>query len=239
MIQVRQYKGSDVDMLITASTVMESAIAHKAFLQSKRSTWNGTYFEDIKIEIDTIIETYLGIDNAKELRNATSQVVAIQKPALIDLAEVKVQIETDFNDNPAQKKEILNTLGFTTFYAKTQKNDQESLIQLLYQFKTNLTPELKTAIVEKGTAEEQLDKITSYADVLKSKNILQESKKGSRKESTQEKITAFNNIYNKVIAIAKISAKFFKDNKAVQEQFSFTSIKKKLNNTKPKPDATT
>lgn len=236
MKTLRIYKGKDVEMLVTIDTIIDAAIANLDFLVSKRSTWKDPYLPDLKRAIDQAVQDHLGQDNAKALRNATLEVLAIQTPALKDLAEVKVQIESDFNKNPTLKKEILNTLGFTPFYSKTKTKDQEALISLLYQFKTNLTPDLKGQIVTKGTAEEQLDKIASYADDLKNKNVLQESKKGTKKEITEEAIIAFNAVYNEAIAVAKISAKFFKDRPTIQEQFSYTKVKNNLNNTKPKPD---
>ena len=236
MKTLRIYKGKDVEMLITIDTIIDAAIANLDFLASKRSTWKDPYLPDLKRAIDQAVQDHLGQDNAKALRNATLEVLAIQTPALKDLAEVKVQIESDFNKNPTLKKEILNTLGFTPFYSKTKTKDQEALISLLYQFKTNLTPDLKTQIAAKGTAEEQLDKIASYADDLKNKNVLQESKKGTKKEITEEAIIAFNAVYSEAIAVAKISAKFFKDRPTIQEQFSYTKVKNNLNNTKPKPD---
>ena len=236
MKTLRIYKGKDVEMLITIDTIIDAAIANLDFLASKRSTWKDPYLPNLKRAIDQAVQEHLGQDNAKALRNATLEVLAIQTPALKDLAEVKVQIESDFNKNPTLKKEILNTLGFTPFYSKTKTKDQEALISLLYQFKTNLTPDLKTQIAAKGTAEEQLDKIASYADDLKNKNVLQESKKGTKKEITEEAIIAFNAVYNEAIAVAKISAKFFKDRPTIQEQFSYTKVKNNLNNTKPKPD---
>lgn len=231
----RHYNCKDVEMLISIDTIIDSAIANQDFLVSKRSVWNKPYFEDLKEAINKAVQNHLGQDNAKALRNATLEVLAIQNPALKDLAEVKVQIEVDFNDNPTLKKEILNTLGFTPFYSKTKTRDQEALISLLYQFKTNLTAELKNQIVTKGTSQDQLDKITTYADELKDKNVLQEGKKGTRKEITEEAITAFNAIYDQVIAVAKISATFFKDRPTIKEQFSFNKVKNNLNNTKPKP----
>lgn len=236
MKTLRIYKGKDVEMLVTIDTIIDAAIANLDFLASKRSTWKDPYLPNLKRAIDQAVQEHLGQDNAKALRNATLEVLAIQTPALKDLAEVKVQIESDFNKNPTLKKEILNTLGFTPFYSKTKNKDQEALISLLYQFKTNLTPDLKGQIVTKGTAEEQLDKIASYADDLKNKNVLQESKKGTKKEITEEAIIAFNAVYNEAIAVAKISAKFFKDRPTIQEQFSYTKVKNNLNNTKPKPD---
>ena len=60
-------------------------------------------------------------------------------------------------------------------------------------------------------------------------SITQESNKGIRKTITAEAITQFNTIYSKVISVSKISTKFYKDNIAQKEQFSFNKISKAIN----------
>ena len=170
----RLYNTKDVDMLITAETIIDSAIADKVFLQSKRSNWADPYFDKIKERINNAVENYLGIDSAKDLRQATQLVLSIQAPSLAILSEVKVQIEEDFKSIPNRKTEILNQLGFKSYYTNARKKDQEALINLLYQFKTNLTVELKTEITARGTSETSLNSIIDYANVLKNANITQE-----------------------------------------------------------------
>lgn len=231
----RDYKAKDVDMLIAAATITQSANENKVFLQSKRATWEDPFFDDLKTEIDTAIQTHLGIDSAKDLRQATQVVVGIQVAAIKDLAEVKVQLTEDFKDNPTRQTEILNQLGFTAYHKAAQKGDQEALINLLYQFKTNLTPALKVEIVQKGTATALLETIINHADALKEANITQEGNKGTRKVITAEAIAEFNRIYNKVISVAKIATKFYKGNPALQDQFSFAKVKKALNLSKKTP----
>jgi hypothetical protein len=227
-----KYNVKTVDFLIASDTIINSAIANQPFLATKRSPWTVSYFQDIKTEIENAIQTYLGIDNAKQLRDASQKVYAIVTPANTILAEVKVQIEEDFKDTPTQKTEILNTLGYTTYFVSARRGDQEGLINLLYQFKTNLTPQLATTIVNKGTAQASLDQIIDYADQLKNANVTQESAKGTRKEITAEAIAEFNAIYDKIISIARIATKFYKDNKPLADQFSFTKVAKNINNTK-------
>ena len=112
----RNYKCKDVEMLITAATINDSAIKNKTFLQSKRANWADPFFEDFKEEIDKTIEDYLGLDSAKQLRDSTKIVLEIQANAMKDLAELKTQIEADFKSNPVQRTEILTTLGFNAHY---------------------------------------------------------------------------------------------------------------------------
>ena len=142
-----------------------------------------------------------------------------------------MQIEQDFKATPDRKTEILTQLGFNSYFKlATSSRDQEALIDLLFQYKTNLTPELKTEIVDKGTAEAALDNITDYADTLKNANVSQEGDKGTRKEITNEAIQAFNGVYNSVSSIAIIAAKFYKADPAKKDLFSFNKVSKALNN---------
>lgn len=225
----RNYRAKNVDMLVTASTIIENAIHHKKFLQQKRSTWADPFFDDIKTRIETATQTYLGVDSAKELRSATQAIYSIQKAALDRLSELKVQIIEDFKKDKVRRDELLNQLGFKTHHANAQNDDQEALIDLLFQFKTNMTASLKTEITAKGTAEETIDEIISFADSLINANVNQETFKGQRKTITADTIKEFNEIHAQIISIGKIAARFYKDNPAVKEQFSFRKVSKTLN----------
>ncbi|PZO30108.1 MAG: hypothetical protein DCF13_04690 [Flavobacteriaceae bacterium] len=225
----RNYNTKDVDMLVTIETIIDSAIANREFLQSKRSTWADPFFQDLKQQINQVGQDYLGQDNAKQLRLATQTVLEIMQPALKDLTEVKIQIEQDFKNTPSRRSEILNQLGYTNHFKQAQKKDQEALINLLYQFKNNLTAELKEEIADKGTSPETLETIKSYAETLKNADVSQEGFKSTRPELTAEAITALNEVYDKAISISKIASNFLKDNKAKKEQFSFNKVSKKLN----------
>lgn len=232
----RAYTVKDVDLLVSASTIVESAINNKSFLQTKRSNWADPFFDDLKLRIDAATQTFLGVDSAKELRGATQALLTIQKQATKDLALCKVQIEEDFKIDKTRRAEILKQLGFTDFLKKVQLGDQEGLIQLLYQFKTNLTPSLKEEIVAKGMAKATLDAIIGYADNLKMANVSQESLKGLRKTITAAGIKEFNEIYSQVMSICKIASKFYLDNPPVKEQFSFAKVSKTLNKIKAIPE---
>jgi hypothetical protein len=236
MNTTRHYTTKDVDMLLTASTIIESAITNKTFLQTKRSTWADPFFEDLKTKINTAIQTYLGVDSAKDLRQSTQAILDLQKQALTDLAEAKVQITEDFKSNPPKQTEILTQLGFSGYHKNAQKGDQEALINLLLQFKTNLTETLKNEIAAAGTAPIILDTITAYAGTLKDADVTQENYKGLRKTITAAALKEFNEIYDQVISISKISAKFFKNQPEIQAQFSYNKVAKALNYTgKAKP----
>lgn len=225
----RNYKKKDIEMLTAIEVIIDNAIANKVFLQSKRTTWADPFFDNIKTQIQTTADTHLGRDAARNMRLASQTVYTIQATALTNLSELKIQIEQDYKQQPTDKTEILTNLGFTTYHKQSQNGDQEALVNQLFQYKTNLTPTLKAELIAKGIAEITLDAITAQAQSLKDTNISQETFKGTRKEITNEAITAFNQIYDTVISIANISKNFYKTDPIKKQQFSFTKVTANLN----------
>lgn len=228
----RAYKSKDVDMLTACSTIISQAENQKATLVAKRTNWADPFFPELQTRIQNAFSDVLGIDNAKAMREATITLTNIQTNALNDLAEFKIQIVEDFKTDKTRRDEILTTLGFTAHHKAAQVKDQEALIQLLLQFKKNMTATLQNEITAKGMAAATINTIISHADTLKSANITQETLKGTRQEISQEGVEELNEIYKSVISIARISAKFFKDDKVLQDEFSYSKTVSKLNKTK-------
>lgn len=223
---LRKYKVKDVDMVIAVSALVLNAKGKQAFLATKRSTFTMDYFIQFEAEIDTVVQAFLGADNAKELRQSTIALYASQNEALRLVAEMKLQIELDFEDREA---EILNQLGFTAYFKLARNKDQEALINLLHQFKANLTPALKAEMIANGTIPENIDAMIAKADELKTSDAGQESSKANRPIATEEAVIAFNKIYNKASTIAKLAAKFYKGNKSHQNLFSFAKLARTIN----------
>lgn len=238
----RKYSHSDIVMLTSSSTIIENAIAHKTFLVTKRANWADPFLPNIKTRIDTLVQTFIGVDSAKALRTSTQALLAVQTTALEKLSFFKVQIEEDFKKTPVRKTEILNLLGFTTYYQDASKNkSQDALINLLYQFKKNMDATLKTEITGKGTAATSIDEIVVFADSLKNANVLQETFKSNRPAITEQAIQAFNDLYDDVISIGRISSRAFTKDKAVKESFSYNKLaaaQKSLSPTVKKAKAT-
>jgi len=226
--QTKKYSAKHVDMIIAASTIMEAAIENKALLQSKRSAWADPFFDKLKTRIDKAAQDILGIDNAKQLREATHAVAAIQKNALDDLSEAKVQIAEDFKKTPARRDEILRQLGFSDYYGSARKANQEALIQLLFRFKDNLTEPMRLEIEAAGTDAAVLARIKTYVATLKKAEVSQENLKGKRKVVTAANAQKLNDIYEEAISICRIAARFLKDQPALKAQFSFRKIVKNL-----------
>lgn len=222
--ETRKYNCSDVVLLTTASTIVENAKLNKADLVAKRSTWVDPFFPDLETRIDNLIKTYLGIDSAKSLRNSTLALRSIQAKAITKLGDVKAQIESDFVKEPETKKELLTNLGFTSYYVQAANKNQEATVNLLFQFKQNMTAAVKTQITSKGTAAATIDEIISYADDLKEANVSQETFKSNRPTITEEAVKQFNDLYIDITAIGKIAQRFYKDDATLKDTFSFTKI---------------
>jgi len=225
--ETRIYSMDDVKMLLTSSTIIETAILNKAFLIAERPSWVDPFFTDLQTKIDTVIQTYLGVDSAKELRKYSIAMNSLQKKAKVSLAKFKVQIDEDFKKDPIKQAEILNLLGFNTHLKDVQKDSQEALINLLFQFKKNLDKPLETQISAKINIV-TINEILGYADTVKNTNVSQETAKNVKSTTTTNYITEFNNLYSEVISVAKIAAKFYQDNPTLKEQFSFSKISKAI-----------
>lgn len=231
----RKYKGKDVEMLSVVEIIMLHVISHKDFLQGKRSTWTDAYLNNLIERIKNAYANVLGIDNVAELKKATQDLLKVCYEALELLGELKVQIENDFDEEPEKLDLIMTSLGYKSFNKKAQKGDQESLINLLFRFNENMTDELKAEIVAKGVMAETIEGITGYAETVKDLNNKQEQIKGEKKEITQAGLDELNGIYKEVIRITKISAKFFKHDKVVAQEFSYSKVLRNLNRVvKPK-----
>lgn len=223
---LRKYKVKDVDMVIAMSALVLNAKLKQEFLQTKRSTFTLDYFTQFEAEINATVQEFLGADNAKELRQSTIALYASQNEALLLAAEMKLQIELDFEE---REEEILNTLGFTAYFERARRKDQEALINLLHQFKMNLTPALKAEMITNGTIPADIDALITKADVMTVSDARQEANKSTRPDATEEAIVAFNMIYKKGITIAQLASKFYKGNKTHQNMFSFSKLAKTIN----------
>lgn len=208
-------------MLMASKTIAESFKTNISELSTTRTDWTEQYANDLITRIDNAIETHLGVDAKKDLRNATATLASIQVPAKRDVSYFKTQIDEDFKKETSKRDEILKTLGFAKHLRGVQKGNQESLIQLLYQFKTNLTDTLRQEITAKGINAALLDNIIGYADTFKQANVTQETFKGSTKEITQEVADVFNAIYDEIIGICKKASNYYQYEPLKKEQFTF------------------
>ena len=229
---VKHYSGKDAEMLVTVASIIDAAISHKAFLQSERSIWADPYFSNVKTKIDTAVKKHLGIENAKTLRQALVAVFELQNNAFEDVAELKSEIQENFRLESDVRDKLIENLGFKEYFKTAQKNDEESLVNLLFQIKANLTSDLKKEFVSKGISAALLDRLVAYCAALKKSNVTNETFKASRYATTDEALQDFNEIFDTGKSIAKISSTFFREQKAIQALFDYKKVRKSLLNFK-------
>lgn len=228
-MSTRNYKCPDVVMLVVLNSVAESFLANMAELSTIRLNWNEDYATDLKTRIADAVTSYLGLDPKRVLRIATTEVHAIQEPAMRDIAFLKLQIEVDFEANKPLLTEMLKTLGFTQYLSKIQKGNHEALVAFLQMFSKNLTDDISKSIVDEGTDPQLLSRIKGYAEPFTKAEMYQESLKTSSKELPAETIGKLNDLYKEGIGICKIAAKYYKRNPVKKEQFTFDAVKRKVN----------
>lgn len=233
MAQNRNYSYKDVDMLLTSKTIAGNFKSNIAELSAVRNDWTEEYATNLVSRIDQTIETHLGIDAKKELRDATSGLSAIQISAKRDLSFFKTQIDEDFKAEPATRNELLNTLGFSKHLRGVQKGNQESLVQLLYTFKKNMTDSIQNRVTEKGLSDTLIGNIVGYAVVFMDANSGQESLKLSTKEITKEVVDVFNGIYDEIIGICKKVSSYYQYDAVKKEQFTFSKVIGNLGSARP------
>ncbi len=112
---------------------------------------------------------------------------------------MKVQVESDFSDNKTRKSEVLKELGYTDYFKDAHNDDTEALINLLYQYQKNMTPDLQDELTTVGTPAESVTAPSSYAESLQTANVSQESFKSTKKVTTATTVQAYNDIYKEVI----------------------------------------
>jgi hypothetical protein len=236
----RTYTCQDVELLYVCKTINQSFKTCLPDLSTVRSNWTQAYADELDLRIDNGFELTLGTDVLKNLRAATSGVTGIQAPAMSDLSLFKTQIDADFKKDPATRDEILLTLGFSAYLHQVQNKSQGALTNLLFQFKTNLSPELRAQITEKGMSPALIDRIIGYANPFSQANTLQESLKGTTKELTHEGVLTFNGLYDEIISICKIASNFYRNDPLKKEQFTFSKVLAKLrSSSKPATGETT
>lgn len=223
---IKLFKGTVVEMLIATGTIIQNAFHHKNFLQTKRPDWTDSLLQELADANSVLFNTYVGKTNISQLKTQTLLVMSLSKTAKTHLSEFKVQIKTGFRTDKSREKDILTTLGLTRYLKEATRGDQESLIALLYQFKQNLTPALRSEINTAGMSPNTMNAIIDLAEELKKANVDQESFKMLRKELTLQDTTALNDYYIKVTNISIPARVFFKGNKLAQEGFSYAYILK-------------
>jgi hypothetical protein len=212
-----------------AAKIVAEAVKAKITEYAKlRTDWSEGYVNDLISRIDKLFQEVLGVNAKIDLKNATSSLKSIEVPAKKDLSMLKLQLEEGFRKQPKKRDDILIALGSSKYYRAAQSGNQESLIALLYNIKTNLSDKMRSDILATGITPELLDRILNYANDMAKANEIQESSKGKTKETTAQINKALEDIYREIIAICKILSRYHSDDPVKKEQFTFSKVVKNL-----------
>jgi hypothetical protein len=225
----RKYPCKDVEVLTVTSEIIAVAQANLTAITANRPLWADPYFPNFLKRVNTDFQTYLGVDNAADLRAKTATVLSTMAPAKADLSTFKINIESDYAANKPRLAEIETLLGFTSLWHSVRNDDQEGTIQLLYQFTQNMTPALTTEITGMGTNADLITRISGYADTLRDADVSQEFAKTQRPLVSAAAVTEFNAVYAQIISVCKICRNMFNGNVPLRDSFSFAATKKRLN----------
>lgn len=217
----KSYKGGDVNMLTAASSITKRAIDNKALLAAKRPNWGANYFDDLLVDIQKAFDENVGIDKAKDIRQATIDNNKYCDAVYRYLSELKVQLIEDYKDDNVRMKTILSELGYDSFHKHGKKPGKANLINWAYQFKKNMTNVLTTELVNKGILQSIITDISDMAEKVQITNQTLNNLKVNKPALTQQNQARLNEIYKEVIGIAKIARRIFTGDKALQSLFSY------------------
>lgn len=232
-ISSRSYSAKDAVMLTALSVLLKNAEDNLTELTDENENWNATLVSTLKTRVDNTFTDILGIDPKKDQREATATVKAIQVAALPLLSTVSLRMGVAIKDH-ARRAELLNQLGFTAFAKKAQAKDQVALIELLAQFKTNLTAAVKAEITaSKDIKATVLDTLLGYTNTFSQQNITQETYKSTSKNVTAEGVAELNALYKAVVTdFTKLVLDFYKKKKSAKKDlFSYAAIVKTVSTT--------
>lgn len=226
----RNYAGDDVSMITALMAIMMAAIEFQAQLVKKDTTLTPQFLEELRQRINVLSNKHLGTDVSRLRREATDIVLNIFDAAYSELMDVKSFIDIKYRRNPAEGKQLLFTLGYTTYLADVRNQDQEALVGLLFQFRDNCDAATIAKLTALGLPESDITDVFKYAKQLLEANVTQEYMKRTQRKLTDEAITDFNNLYFDVTEVAGIGKIVFKRDKAISERFTYSLLLRAMNN---------
>jgi hypothetical protein len=232
MAKGRDYGYKDVDMLMASRAVAESFGANLSELSIVHPNWTENYADDLVLRVDSAIDSYLGVDSNRELREASSRMVAIHYGAIRDLSFFKAMIDDDFEKHPTMRAEILKSLGLSRYLRSVQKGNIESLAQLLSIFKHNLDAELRSIVTAKTVTHALLDTIVDYAKIVEETSVSQDAFLDTSHQVTPDAVEIFNGIFSEIMHVCRIASKYYHYEQHKRDMFNFEKVLASIYHTK-------
>jgi len=222
MTIIRKFPGKAIELALTSKTIAGSLAYYQKELVKIRPKWDDDYVRNLDSWIDDIMESKLGLDLDRNLRQTTYQMRSVEEEVLDKLSILRDQLKVDFRGN--EIAELLKSLGYIKFYEKAKDGDTESLILFLNAFRNGMTEETKEKIVSAGSSPTQIEEIIDSKEEVIESNIKQEYLKQSSGRLTAETTQTLNDLYDEIIGICKIAASYYRHDPVKKREFTFYKV---------------
>ncbi|MFP4620346.1 MAG: hypothetical protein ACLFM7_03485 [Bacteroidales bacterium] len=221
-----KYKYEHIDMLLAAAIAVQSFKKYVNELSYIRSYWTPDFAEFFADRIENAMKNHLGVEYPDDLRKSNERIMEIRPTTRRDLAFIKWQIEMNFSKEEADA--ILNYLGYDRYFAHVISHDQQSLVNLLFFFKSGMNYGLRRLITGQGTNPPLIDRVIEYAGIFQRANQIQKQLREKARQPSGKAHREFQEIYKEVILICKTGAVFFQEEPEKREGFVFSGIVQSL-----------
>lgn len=216
---LRLFPAPVTNYLTAAEVIATHGLTYNAELLEEDTTLTREVIQQFITDVIKAKNRYIGQDKRSDQRDATDQVenkmFALRKP----LKSILNIIENKFGE--AESAELLNKLGYTAWWRPaTRSQSQRAMIELLKQFRDNLTDERRDLLLEKGANPNYLQIISTEAEKFDTANTAQEVKKGESVVLTQEAVIAINALHLRLRDILDAGKNAFSADRVRRRLFS-------------------
>lgn len=224
----RKFPGKTVNFILATKVVASSMDENTSDMLEVNTTWTPEYISQLNTRIDNIASEYMGVNIRNELFKATALLNVAMRFVTEKLVTFKKNIEIDFKGTPDYST-MMSELGLNT--KSIHDLTQPQIISMVTNLKRTLTPELIAKITAKGMPASLPASITGKAQEIIDLNTQQEKLKSQTKEATGTMLTRMNDLYKDIIKICKLSADYYKKDRAKKSMFTFTKVMKNMGET--------
>lgn len=219
-MKTKNYHCTDEVMLIKAKVLVKNALEDVHHLSAIQKNITAESLNGLQKEIDNALANQIGRDKNQELRMTTEKLLKKFQLAFEKLRLVKTLIEINFKK---EKNEMLNHLGFNSYYKGVSQHKQKSVLPLLSVVAREENV-LKQKFEKQNLATDFIKDIVKLSQELPELEAKQEKLKKGSKPVTYEQRNIMNLIYEQVMDIAKLAKVIFAKNEIQREKYIFAQI---------------
>jgi len=227
----RNYTFANLVMLQTCQVIVTNVLAHAALFTKRRVNITQTYLEALALRILNAIKL-VSADKLIPQKNITRSLKQIIADGVDQMRNIYYDLNSCFAKDKTRLKEILQMLGFTTYYAKASAGNQEYLTALLFAFKENIAA-LRDELIAHSMNAEFIDALMAVGEEMNSLNVQQEVEKKAKIKLTENQQQELNDIFTEVTAMCKLGKSIFMKDHALQQLFVFSSIAEGFSGDRP------